>query len=244
MQSYYTNIAKLTEDSNKMKKKITLKSLSDDVQDLKNIMQETLKKIGDALSMEDGKGAGTSKDKNLTVKGSNANKLSKKIAGGRNKKKKKTSLSSLGSDVKDLNKIANALSMEDEKDASKPKENNVSDTSSKARRHSKKIAEDGNKKKKKISHNSQDDKVQDLNHVEDAVSVKDGKDYRKSNEHKASDTSSNVKTRSKEIAKDRTKKKEKIPLNSMFITYRTKKTKLNSLPSPEYLRPQSKKYFS
>ena len=119
MQSYYKNIAKLTEDSNKIKKKITLKSLSDDVQDLKNIMQETLSKIGNALSMEDEKGAGISKDKNLTVKGSNARRLSKIIAGDRNKKKKKTSLSSLGSDVRDLNKIGNALSMENEKDAGK-----------------------------------------------------------------------------------------------------------------------------
>ena len=223
MQSYYKNIAKLTEDSNKIKKKITLKSLSDDVQDLKNIMQETLNRIGNALSMEDEKGAGTSKDKKLKGKGSNARRFSKIIAGERNKKKKKTSLSSLGSDVKDLNKIANALSMEDEKDASKLKENDVSDTSSKARRHSKKIAEDGNKKKKKISLNSLDDEVQDLNHIGDVVSVKDGKDYRKSNEQKVSDTSSNAKTRSKEIAKDRSKKNEKIPLNSMFITYRTKK---------------------
>ena len=125
--------------------------------------------------------------------------------------------------MKDLNKIGNALSMEDEKDASKHKENDVSETSSKARRHSKKIAEDGNKKKKKISLNSLDDEVQDLNHIEDAMSVKDAKDHRKSNEQKVSETSSNVKTRSKEIAKDRTKKNEKIPLNSMFITYRTKK---------------------
>ena len=55
---------------------------------------------------------------------------------------------------------------------------------------------------------------------------------------KVSDTSSNAKTRSKEIAKVRNKKNEKIPLNSMFLTYRTNKNKLNSLPTPEYLRPQ------
>ena len=324
MQSHFTKIAKLTEDSNQTKKKITLKSLSDDVQDLKNILQETLDKVEDALSMEDEKGTRTSKDKYVTVKGSNARRLSKiiagdnknkikkislnslgnevkvlyqignavsvengkdartskdknvsitrlskKIAGDKNKKKKKTSLNSLhndvqdlnqigdtvsvkdekdtrisdnnnvsdvssnarrhskkiaedgkrkkkkillssqGSDVKDLNDIGNAVSMEDEKAVNKPKENNVSDTSSKARKHRKKIAEDGKKKKKKISLNSLDDVLHNLNLIEDTVSVKDGKDYRTSNEQKVSDTSSNAKKRRKEKAKGRNKKNEK-----------------------------------